>query len=72
MNYLCNYSNQADTFVTWGIGVLLVLKLLFELYRYVDKWGFFLLLGKFEREEMRVEFFSVKLPKAQYFQRFYN
>lgn len=68
MNYVCNYSNQADIFVTWGIGVLLVLKLLFELHRYVDKY-FFLLLGKFEREEMRVEFFSVKLPKAQ---RFYN
>lgn len=58
-------------FFTWGMGVLLVLKLLFELHRYVDK-VFFFLLGKFERKEMREELFSVKLPKAQYLQRFYS
>lgn len=40
VNYVCNYSNQADIFVTWGNSLLLVLKLLFELHRYVDKYIF--------------------------------
>lgn len=40
MNYIYIYSNQADIFVTWGTGVLVVLKLLVELHRYVDKYFF--------------------------------
>lgn len=64
VNYVCNYSNQADIFIIWGTGVLLVSKLLFELMDIQISLFFLIIRQIWNLRGRRWEFSLCKITKS--------